>query len=71
MKVQFGLTLSLLESKMINCLAAYRFEAVARPGNLVDVSPHLSSSSGSFQARYSFCQVGFSGVRLRLLETIY
>ena len=30
-----------------------------------DLSPHLSSSLGSFQARYAFCQVCFLGFRLR------
>ena len=35
-----------------------------------DLSPHLSSSLGSFQARYAFCQVCFLGFRLRLWETI-
>ena len=43
------------------------FRYIASKQSLVpgDLSPHLSSSLGSFQARYAFCQVCFLGFRLR------
>ena len=55
-------------SKRFSFDESLMFRYIASKQSLVpgDLSPHLSSSLGSFQARYAFCQVCFLGFRLRL-----
>ena len=74
-----GLDVTTLSVSECQCVCVYRyskrfgfdesimFRYIASKQSLVpgDLSPHLSSSLGSFQARYTFCQVCFLGFRLR------